>query len=30
MEECGYDPEDMHEHIEHYLRTYTPQGKPAP
>jgi tyrosine-protein phosphatase SIW14 len=30
MEVCGFDPEDMHEHIEHYLRTYTPRGKPAP
>lgn len=25
MEYCGFDPEDMHEHIEGYLKTYRPR-----
>jgi tyrosine-protein phosphatase SIW14 len=25
MEYCGFDPEDMHEHIEGYLRAYRPR-----
>lgn len=25
MEFCGFDPEDMHEHIEGYLRNYRPR-----
>lgn len=25
MEFCGFDPEDMHEHIEGYLRSYRPR-----
>lgn len=27
MELCGFDPADMHEHIEGYLRTYRPRRK---
>jgi tyrosine-protein phosphatase SIW14 len=27
MEECGFDPEDMHEHIAGYLRRFQPTWK---
>ena len=27
MQVYGFDPEDMHEHIEGYLRRYQPRGK---
>lgn len=27
MEFCGFDPEDMHEHIESYLRSYRPRWR---
>lgn len=30
MQECGFDPEDMHEHIEGYLRHYRPTRAAAP
>ena len=27
MRICGFDPEDMHEHIEGYIRNYKPRAK---
>jgi len=27
MQACGFDPEDMHEHIEDYLRSFNPRWK---
>ena len=29
MQRCGFDPEDMHEHIEAYLRAYRPRKTPG-
>lgn len=29
MQSCGFDPDDMHEHIEGYLRNYQPRWKQA-
>jgi tyrosine-protein phosphatase SIW14 len=30
MQTYGFDPEDMHEHIEHYLRNYRPRWARTP